>query len=251
MKGVNLVMKAMLPKFDYVFEDGSAELKDGVLYIYRAGSFEDIMYKLTYLLWETKTCYFCHKQFVEPSDRRIVVQSGGNVLLVSQATLDHYYPREVGGFSVTNNLRPTCRHCNSTKGSMYPNEFRRYLEISKLEGKKGRKEMNCFKREIKELNSKRLRGELLIFPEDWYSPKPKSLFVNISQGQSLGEGYRKQESFLKKYGRLQKPLVLSANGVLLSGFNSLLLSKYYNVKNIVYIVLDNVIYAGTPCLATC
>lgn len=250
MKGVNLVMKATLPKFDYVFEDGSAELKDGILYIYRAGSFDDIMYKLAYLLWDDKTCFFCHRKFVEANAKGIIAASGNNVLLITQSTLDHLVPQTFGGPTITNNLRPTCRLCNSTKSNFYPDEYRRFIEISKLEGTQGWKERRIFKQEIKEIQLKRLKGEVRPFPEEWYSPKPKSVFVNISQCQALGEGYRKQESFLKKYGRLQKPIILSNNGVLLSGFNSLLLSKYYNVKHIDYIILENVVYAGVPCIST-
>ena len=39
-------MKVLLPDYNYVFEDGSAEVKDGVLYIYRPGAYKDVMYNV-------------------------------------------------------------------------------------------------------------------------------------------------------------------------------------------------------------
>ena len=70
MKGVKLMI-IPLPPYDYKFDDGSGEIKDKILYIYRIGSFDDMMRKLTYLVYGKKECYFCHRKFVEKTARKL------------------------------------------------------------------------------------------------------------------------------------------------------------------------------------
>ena len=80
-------------KFEFPF----AKVKGGILEIYRLERFEDLMYELTYAL-KKKRCVYCGKK-----------------LKRTNSTLDHRYPRDTGGISITNNLFPCCSKCNSNK----------------------------------------------------------------------------------------------------------------------------------------
>ena len=58
---------------------------------------------------------------------RIYAQEGptlkGDKIPDSRAQVDHYMPRKLGGDGVRENGRDACRHCNSQKGDMDPEEF--------------------------------------------------------------------------------------------------------------------------------
>ena len=79
-------MKIPLPNYDYKFEDDSAEVKDGMLYIYKPGSLKDVMYKLTYLVYGATECYFCHRK-LRTSDLGV-----NNNQFFTKMTLDHLVP---------------------------------------------------------------------------------------------------------------------------------------------------------------
>ncbi len=235
-------MKILLPDYDYVFEDDAAEVKDGILYLYRPGSFKDIMYKLTYLIFGKKECFFCHKKFVEPGSENI-----GNCLFTTQTTLDHLKPQEFGGPTIPNNLRPSCSTCNNSKGNFYPEEFEEYRKLCALEGKEGRKARHNFKAKILETQKKRRYGEIRSLPEEWISKEAlKTIYVNFWLMEPLGYMYHKQKNFLKEYKRLPKPIIISNNRFLLDGFNTILLAKYNNISRIDTIVLENVMFCGFP-----
>ena len=58
------------------------------------------MYELTYMMKGNQICYYC-----------------GKTISKKEMTLDHVYPRDFGGPSITDNLVPCCSHCNSSKGN--------------------------------------------------------------------------------------------------------------------------------------
>lgn len=235
-------MKVALPIFNYVFEDGSAEVKDGILYIYRPGAFKDIMYKLTYVLYGKYECYFCHRKFVEPG-----MWIGGDSLLTTQTTLDHLAPQEFGGPTITNNMRPSCSHCNNSKGNLYPEEFEEYRKLTLIEGKEGRKARHDFKQRIMVIQEERRYGRIEPLPTEWLTEEfLKNVYVNFWLMEPLGYMYRKQEKFLKKYKRLPKPIIVSSNRFLLDGFNTILLAKYNHILKIDTIILENVVFCGFP-----
>ena len=125
-------MKVLLPDHDIILEDGSAEVNDGILYIYRPGAFKEIMYRLTYEIFGKKECFFCHRRFIEVGEK----PEGDDCLFVTQTTLDHLIPQEFGGPTITNNMRPSCSHCNNSKGNFYPDEFQEYRSVNFAEGKR-------------------------------------------------------------------------------------------------------------------
>ena len=85
-----------LPTKFYYEKDGSKAFVDNeILYCENNVSFERLMYHTTYELRGKSTCYYC-----------------GCELSEENRTLDHMYPRDFGGVSITNNLVPCCTNCN-------------------------------------------------------------------------------------------------------------------------------------------
>lgn len=233
-------MKLILPDYDFVFEDGSAEVKDGKLYIYKLNSFKDIMYRLTYMVYGSDECYFCHKKL------RTNMLQLDNSKYFSKITLDHLIPQDFGGPTITNNLRPACSECNSSKRNMYPDEFEEYKEFMSDAEKHTKEEKDEFKKNLELKKEQRRLGEIESIDETWFSNMGlRDIYGSFNISEPLGVRYRKQEKFFKNYKRLQKPLVISQNKFLLDGFISILIGKYYFCnKNIKIIVLENVYFKG-------
>lgn len=96
-----------LPKdFYYEKNDAKAYIKDGNLFCENNISFERLMYHITYVLRGKDICYYC-----------------GCDLNEKNRTLDHMYPRDFGGVSITNNLVPCCIDCNQKKNNLTLEEF--------------------------------------------------------------------------------------------------------------------------------
>ena len=235
-------MKLILPDYDFKFEDGLAEIKDGKLYIYKPGSFTEIMYRLTYLVYGKDECYFCHRKL------RTNMLEIDNSKYFSQITLDHLVPQDFGGPTITNNLRPACSDCNSSKGNMYPDEFEEYRKYQGKKDKASKIEKRQFKKSLEIKQKQRRLGEIESVNKEWFSDEViRNIYVNFWITEPLGIMYRKQENFFKNYKRLPKPIVISQNRFLLDGFNTILLGKYnFCDKNIKIIVLENVYFEGFP-----
>lgn len=235
-------MKLILPDYNIKLEDGLAEVKDGILYIYKPGSFKEVMYQLTYLIYGKDECYFCHKKL------RSNMLEMDNEKYFSQITLDHLIPQEFGGPTITNNLRPACSECNSTKGNMYPEEF---LEYRNFDNNKRDKKIKIAKRSFKEAlrftQEQRRYGVIESIDKEWFTDESiRNIYVSFWIAEPLGLMYKKQERFFKKYKRLPKPIVVSQNRFLLDGFNTILLAKYNYCERLSIIVLENVIFVGFP-----
>lgn len=235
-------MKLILPDYDFKFEDGLAEVKDGKLYIYKPGSFKEIMYRLTYMIYGKDKCYFCHRKL------RTNMLELDNAKYFSQITLDHLVPQDFGGPTITNNLRPACSDCNSSKGNMYPDEFEEYRKFDGKKDKASKLEKRQFKEALRLKQERRRFGEIESVDEGWYSDELiRNIYVNFWITEPLGVMYKKQERFFKNYKRLPKPIVISQNRFLLDGFNTILLGKYnFGDKKIKIIILENVYFMGFP-----
>ena len=235
-------MKLILPDYDFKLEDGLAEVKDGKLYIYKPGSFKEIMYKLTYIIYGNDECYFCHRKL------RTNMLELDNSKYFSQITLDHLIPQDFGGPTITNNLRPACSDCNSSKGNMYPDEFEEYRKFDGKKDKASKVEKRHFKESLRLKQERRRFGEIESVNEEWYSDEViRNIYVNFWITEPLGVMYKKQERFFKNYKRLPKPIVISQNRFLLDGFNTILLGKYnFGDKKIKIIILENVYFMGFP-----
>lgn len=222
-----------LPPYDYKFDDGSGEIKDKILYIYRIGSFDDMMRKLTYLVYGKKECYFCHRKFVETKP-----VNDDSCFLVSQVTIDHLIPQEFGGPTIPNNMRASCSICNSSKGNYYPDEY----DILKSFGPEDEKGRRKFEELIKIKQAKRRSGEISSFPEGWVTKENPRKYTSIfALSEHRGNGYNKQKGFYVQYKRLPKPIVVSANGYVLKGFSTIALAEEYNILEVDTITCKNII----------
>ena len=161
-----------LPKENMIICNGMAEVKDGYLYIY-GSSLSEIMFELTYII-HGNTCCYCHNPLTEQTEN--IPEP------FRKRTIDHLIPRDFGGPSITNNLRPCCLDCNSKKGNMFPDEFELWNKIRKIEPEKERrKEMRVFKEELKQVREQRRYGEIPSLPTEWISEGvPKSVYVAMS-----------------------------------------------------------------------
>lgn len=234
-------MLLLLPDRDYVFENGAAEIKDGILYIYRAGIFKELMYQLTYLIFGADECYYCHHK-IKNSENAKVNPEG-----FTQITLDHLIPQEFGGPTIPNNLRPSCSGCNGFKGNLYPDEFEQLKQIPQGLGKISGKQIREFKRKISDIQEMRRFGQIPSIPKEWFTSEVfRNIYVNFWIAEPLGYAYKKQETFFRKYKRLPKPIIISSNKFLLDGFTTILLAKYNYKERIDTIVLENVVFQGFP-----
>lgn len=197
-----------LPKsFEYQKGDGWVVVHDGIMEITSMPfRFDEIMYQLVYYQLEQlkeRRCYCC-----------------GKILKDGELTLDHYYPKNHGGISIPNNLKPCCKACNSMKSDFTLEEFKRLRQIKNKCRREVFKE-GATKRNIIE---KETRGVLI--PRDWYQLE-KQIFCFlpiISTNRIRGASYRKTLKDYKKYGRICKPVVISKNRVVLDGFSALIVA---------------------------
>ena len=179
--------------------------------------FEDLMYELTYSIKGRELCYYCGKT-------------------VHEITIDHIFPRDYGGISIPNNLLPACSKCNSEKSNLNFHEYQIFKTLSNLEKKEFREKVYRQKEKI------RYKFGFNI-PNSWVKFVHISrIFVRVCFDQTLykGKKYIKYTSFIKKYGHLPRPIIVSENFVLLDGFTILACAREQGIHNIPVVILENV-----------
>lgn len=194
-----------------------AKVENGKLYLYKLERFEDLMYELTYAC-KKKKCVYCGKK-----------------LKRNNSTLDHRYPRDTGGISITNNLFPCCSKCNSAKGGLTHLE---YLQLRKLPKKEEKKKLIKQFIKHKEKIMKKLGYKL---PKKWI------IFLDIKEikyykpEQDLrGKKYHRILEFYQKYQKLPRPVVVDTNNRILDGYNIILCANDLKIQTIPTIKLENV-----------
>lgn len=215
-----------LPKsFEYQKGDGRVVVHDGIMEITSMPfGFDEIMYQLVYYQLEQlkeRRCYCC-----------------GKVLKDGELTLDHYYPRNHGGISIPNNLKPCCATCNSTKSDFTLEEFERLRQI------KSEYRRKVFRKKVTKRNiiGKETRGVLI--PEDWYQIQERifCFLPTISTNRLRGSAYRRTLKEYRKYGKICKPVVISKNKVVLDGFSAFIVANDLEEQPpLPVITLENVI----------
>lgn len=215
-------MNIVLPKTPFSYNDGAAVVEGNILYIYRQVDFYNLMSELTYACYGREICHYC-----------------GKTINPSKLTVDHKIPRSFGGPTITNNLVPCCKSCNSRKGNMFEDEFFEFMKIeSDLEQKA------LYKEQIEKRQKMIYAGKKRAVPSRWLvGTRVNVVSIRYQLNEPLGSGFHKVEKTFKKYGNFFKPIVISSNRHLLDGFNVCLLAKMYNVSDKLEIIqLDNVIY---------
>lgn len=169
-------------------------------------------------------------------------------------------PTSIGGPTIVNNLRPACHSCNDNqKGDLTSEQFVEILssqkqinECSNQADKNKLNKMIAVRRlEMCKENTDKRRGIIPYLPEEWTSKKiTGDLLGTISPDIQLGIQFKKQDEFYRKYKRIKFPLIISDNGCLLAGYNSVAISKKYRIPwQLEKIVLENVVVylkRGTP-----
>ena len=213
-------MNIVVPE-GYVFTkkgEISAFEKNGVLKLYaRYSKLEEIMYDLTYTIKGRDRCYYCGRKL---TDKNI--------------TLDHIYPRSLGGPSIPQNLLPTCKSCNSEKENMTPEQYAVYRKLPnkglKLEFKTNFSEIRSFQEKW-----------LHVIPDKWISKVlTTSLILLINLEDTQTSKYKSINAYYVRCGQFPKPIVIDCHGFVLDGFTTVLYAKNNGIKEIPTIVLDNV-----------
>lgn len=205
----------------YTFnKDGSviAFEENGVLKMQgRQGKFHDVMYDITYELKGRNKCYYC-----------------GQEILPAKMTLDHVYPRSLGGPTIPQNLVPACRKCNGRKENMTPEQFRSYLALKDEEQKR---------RFIKEYFATKYFQErwVHILPEEWISSTSISeLLLLIDLQDTSTNKYKKTKEYYLRCKQFPKPIIIDCHRFVLDGFTEVLYAKNNRIKEIPAIILENV-----------
>lgn len=208
-------MKISLPK-NYSYEK-IAEVKDGILHLHKL-YFDNLMFDLTYAQKAPK-CHYC-----------------GRPISRCQSTLDHLYPKSLGGPTIPDNLAICCPECNLYKSNMTEEQFIHYCSIIDTKKKKE------FYEEVSLSNDifRRFNGPMI--PKSWIAEEPiKKITFNFFVSAGInGKGYKKAEKNYKEYGRIDRPLVVDKNFKLLNGIYSFLFAKNNCIDTVPTIVLENV-----------
>lgn len=214
-------MNIVLPQTPFSYNDGAAVVEGNILYIHRQVDFYNLMSELTYATYGREICHYCGKK-----------------IYPSKLTVDHKIPRSFGGPTITNNLTPSCKACNSRKGNMFENEFFQFMEIESSPEKKA-----LFKEQIERRQRRLYMGKERALPKEWLlDSKVNVVSIRYQLNEPLGGGFYKVERTFKKYGIFLKPIIISSNNHLLDGFNVCLVAKMFGVSDKIEIIrLDNVI----------
>ena len=196
-----------------------AHVENGILKLKNTTLFEKVMFELTYQMKGRTRCCYCE-----------------SIVDVAEMTLDHIYPRDFGGPTITNNLLPCCKDCNNQKNNLTEKQYKKYL-IAKKQGRE--KE---YVEDLKHYLVYVRKWELYEIPEEWISKKEISeILVKIDLYENYkGKRYKSVKNFYEKYGHFQKPIIVDKNSFLLDGFTVLMCAKNKNVKKLPVIELENV-----------
>lgn len=187
-----------------------------VLIIHQLVRYEELVYSLTKAI-RGKKCIYCGKKLKE-----------------STYTLDHRYPKNTGGVSITNNLFPCCDVCNAQKGNLTHKEYLKIMNLSKRDRKIVIKDIY----EHNEIIMKKFGYKL---PRKWVTfINVDDIIYTISQHYNKGKKYNDILKFYRENHKLPRPIIIDNNNFLLEGYNILLFAHEMNISEIPVIKLENV-----------
>lgn len=199
-------------KFDFPY----TEIVGGELIIHQVLRYEDLMYELTYCL-KKKRCVYCGKK-----------------LKINNSTLDHRYPRDTGGISITNNLFPCCASCNSDKGNFTHEEYLILKNLSKEERK-------AFKKKIQKINQRMMKKIGYKLPKKWVIYEDVSTIKYEEPNYYIkGKKFHRIIEFYEINKKIPRPVIVDKNNYLLDGFNIIFFANEFGIKEIPVIRLENV-----------
>ncbi len=214
-------MKIQLPEsFEYHEKGLYATVDDGILKI-TSMNFEKLMYELTYRLKGRRRCSYCNRLF-KPEN----------------LTLDHVFPRDYGGISIPNNLKPCCKKCNEAKSNLLPRQYKNVRQAKKSE-----RVSLIASYQNENLEQRRQKGMLI--PREWYEMRQNyAVYALITSERPFKESrkYQRIQEMYETYGKICKPIVVSQNRFVVDGFTTLLVAKNLGIKEpLPFVILENVI----------
>lgn len=212
-------------KYYKAFNGGYAQVRNGILEIHGNFSFryEDIMIDLAYKIYGQTRCYYC-----------------GATVESDKITIDHLFPRNFGGITVPNNLRPACSKCNSEKTNMNQEEFQIWRTIIKNERKSFYKKIIKEKRERKCDTNNQYGFDL---PKEWVTYVPFNIIEKVTETNAKGsKRYNRMINFVNLYQKLPRTVTLSSNNILLNGETLYAVAGKRNIKQVPAVILENVVW---------
>lgn len=193
-------------------------IKDGILYLRYGQSFQNTMYSLTYFMKGKNFCYYCKSPI--PRD---------------EITMDHMYPRSVGGPTIPQNLIPSCKRCNSQKSDMTFEQYKTYLSLGSAS------ERSAYVSKINNIRERIRNAGLFDLPVDWVVPIATSTIRSVIDSASISATkFQKCKLYYETYHCFQNPIILDRNLFTLDGFYMYLVARYFEIEFVPAIVLDNV-----------
>ena len=196
-----------------------AYVEDGILKIRRDASFRKAMSEIAYEMKGRYRCCYCKQP-----------------VLAEEITIDHMYPQEFGGPTISNNLLPSCKKCNNEKGNLNTSQYKAYLKAKK-EGK-----AKVFRKNIDKYQDFLRKWMEFGIPAEWLTEKEISQLIVIFD---LEESYKDKKyykiaKYYETYHHFQKPVIIDRQGFVLDGFLAVMYAKNVGLKKVPVIQLENV-----------
>ena len=204
-------------------EGNFARVHDGTLEIHGPWNFEKLMVELTYRIKGRTKCFYCRRK-VEGE----------------KITIDHLYPRDFGGITITNNLEPACRSCNSKKSNMNQYEYEVWRTIS------SENERRSYYHSIVSTKERRIRAPNIKkgfdLPKRWIEYRRLNTINTAKRINNSDCGkFKRIMKFVKRTGKLPRPIVISSNCMLLDGMTTYNVAEHMKLEEVPVIILENVV----------
>lgn len=211
-----------LPKeisFEKKYTNQELYIENGILKFTRNISFRKFM-KETAIKMKGEKCYYCKK-----------------ILSEDEASIDHIFPSDFGGPTITNNLVPACKKCNQEKSNMTYRQYMKYLESKNL----GYDDLY--------LKSLTILQEKIRTQKKYQIPKKWITTVSIKQIEKVNildfeyeetKACKKIQKYYTTYGTFKRPIIVDRNLGILDEVIEVLYARDNNIKDIPTIILENV-----------
>jgi len=195
-----------------------ARVRQQELLVFRSSRFEDMMFSMTYAL-RKRVCVYC-----------------GKVMNAKNCSLDHRYPIDIGGISITNNLFPCCPECNSVKSNLTHEE---YLVFRNLPNNK----KNDYRTQVQIKNENIKKAVGFRLPHEWVTYLPlQSIMYHRQSVELYGFRYTKIMEHYSMYRTFLRPAIVDYENHLLDGYNIILFARENKIEYVPAIKLSNVRY---------
>ena len=212
-----------LPReFTFFNETGEivAYVENGILKLKNTASYKKVMFELTYEMKGRKRCCYCERTV----DKK-------------EMTLDHVYPRDFGGPSITDNLVPCCQEWNSDKNNFTHQQYKEIL-LARQNGTAKQLKEEFYKKQEELRKQKKYN-----LPEHWIEEVKLSelriLYLD-SFNYKATKKYNDSKKFYNMYEMLRRPIVVDRKNNILDEFILYLFARDKKLEKVPIIKLENV-----------